>query len=257
MENNMKQFEAITEGDPHSIDDCTVGELVTRNLSVAEVLIQHKIDYCCGGKKTLSEACMERGLDLPSIRNKLTTILNSPTQQTIQYSNWSLDVLIDQIIHVHHAYVRKSLDILAGLAEKVMRTHGHRHPELLQIQSELNELADELLRHMIKEERILFPYIESLLTPEGPKGLDNSIGLICVQDPIQVMEWEHEAAAHHLDRIRQLSQSYTPPDHACTSFRLFYSLLKEFEYDLHHHVHLENNILFPKAIELESMLIPN
>lgn len=257
MENNMKRVEALTESDPHRIDHCTVGELVTKNLYVADIMIQHNIDYCCGGKKTLSEACMEYGLDLPSIRKKLNTILNSPTQQTIHYSNWSLDALIDHIVRVHHAYVRKSMGILAELAEKVIRTHGHQHPELLQIQNELNELTDGLLRHMIKEEQILFPYIKSLLTPEGPQGLDDSMGLIRVKDPIQVMEWEHEEAAHHLDRIRQLSQSYTPPDHACTSFRLFYSLLKEFEYDLHHHVHLENNILFPKAIQLESLLIHN
>jgi regulator of cell morphogenesis and NO signaling len=181
------------------------------------------------------------------------TELNSTTTAT-NYDDWSLDTLVDYIIDTHHSYVRKNLPIIRSFAEKVLKVHGKNHHELLTIYELVEEISIELNSHMMNEEGILFPYIRQLVA-----AITNSIEihsplLGIIQNPINIMEIEHEMAGLKMSRIKSISNHYTPPVEACTTYRLMYQMLQDFEEDLHIHVHLENNILFPKAKALEGQL---
>jgi regulator of cell morphogenesis and NO signaling len=223
----------------------TVGQIVTKDIRKAEVFKKLGIDFCCGGKKTLEQACEEKGLRETDVLNELDKAVKQ-TNNLLDYEKWKLAFLADYIIHQHHGYVRESAPTIIELSEKVSAKHGDKNPELLIINDKVNELLKELSTHMRKEEAILFPYIKKL---ESRPCVDN--GLESVQEAIWVMERDHDIAGELIHDIRNLSNNYTPPDTACNSYKLLMFKLEEFENDLLKHVHLENNILFPKAIAME------
>lgn len=228
----------------------TVGQLVTDNYKAAEVFKKHKIDFCCGGKKSLDLVCAEQGLDYDTIVNELNDINQEGELPSQNFKRWDAAFLSDYIVQTHHRYVTDAIPLLLELTEKVARVHGAKHPELVSINYHFKALASELTSHLKKEEMVLFPYIKQMANAQN--GISAPFGT--VQNPINMMEHEHDDAGELIYRIRELSDDFTPPEGACNTYKVTFAKLKEFEQDLYQHIHLENNILFPKAIELEQSL---
>jgi regulator of cell morphogenesis and NO signaling len=232
----------------------TLGQIAAKDLRKAQVFKKYGLDFCCGGKKTVKEACAEKGLDVTKVEQELQLADKLPSSRPIPYSEWSLDFLADYIVNTHHSYVEKSLPDITAYAEKVMIVHGPQHPELLRIYQLVGEINAELTAHRVKEERVLFPYIKQLVAAKKSKVPLPAAHFGTVQNPIDMMEMEHEIVGKNLEEIREISNNFLLPEDACASYSLLYRLLGEFEEDLHLHVHLENNILFPKALEIEKQL---
>lgn len=229
----------------------TLGQIAAKDLRKAQVFKKYGLDFCCGGKKTVKEACAEKGLDVTKIEQELQQADKIPSSRPLPYGDWSLDFLSDYIVNTHHTYVRKTLPDIRTYAEKVVKVHGSHHPELLRIHDLVEEINMELMSHMLKEEKVLFPYIKELAVANANAQPMHDLKFGTVKDPINMMEMEHELVGKNLDEIRKLSNNYQLPEDACASYSLLYRMLDEFEEDLHLHIHLENNILFPKALELE------
>ena len=235
-------------------NDETLGQIAAKDLRKAQIFKKYGLDFCCGGKKTVKEACAEKNLDVTKVEQELQHADQLPSSRPIPYGDWSLDFLADYIVNTHHSYVAKNLPDIKTYAEKVMRVHGSRHPELVRIHQLVEEIYTELTAHMAKEERVLFPYIKELVAAAKNTVPMSAAHFGTVQNPINMMEMEHEMVGKHLEEIRSLSNNYLLPADACASYSLLYRLLDEFEEDLHLHIHLENNILFPKALEMEKRL---
>jgi len=224
----------------------TIGQIVSRDIRKAEVFKRFGLDFCCGGKKTVEAACREKGIDATDVQTALSKIEDFPSRQP-EFNNWKLSSLVDYIINEHHQYVNNNTQLIRELADKVAGKHGEQQPSVKEINDKLSTLLGELTTHMRKEEAVLFPYIKTMEQLGGPVN----IGFASVQDPIWVMESDHDLAGELMRDIRELSNSYTPPENACNSQKLLYYKLGEFEDSLFQHVHLENNILFPRALALE------
>ena len=235
-------------------NDETLGQIAAKDLRKAQVFKKYGLDFCCGGKKTVKEACAEKGLDVTKVEKELQQADRMPASRPLPYGDWSLDFLADYIVNTHHSYVRKNLPDIKAYAEKVRRVHGGRHPELLEIHQLVEEVYAELMAHMIKEEKVLFPYIKELVSVTNQTEPSHAASFGTVQNPINMMEMEHEMVGKNMEKIRTLSNNYQLPEDACASYSLLYRMLDEFEEDLHLHIHLENNILFPKALEVEKKL---
>jgi regulator of cell morphogenesis and NO signaling len=232
--------------------DETLGEIAAKDLRKAEVFKKYGLDFCCGGKKTVKEACAEKGLDVTKVEQELQKADKDITQsRPLPYNEWSLDFLADYISNTHHSYVRKTIPDLKSYGAKVASVHGNLHPELHKINKLTDEVCDELASHMVKEEAALFPYIKSLAAAKREGTHLQNVNFKSIQSPINIMEHEHESVGNKMDEIRRLSHNYSLPEDACASYAFWFKTLDEFENDLHLHVHLENNILFPKAIDLE------
>lgn len=234
----------------------TIGELVKKDFRKAEVFKKYGLDFCCGGKKTLNKACEEKGLDVVQIERELKEIDETANKMPSQdFNNWEADFLADYIVNTHHKYVTQANTVIFEYTQKVSNVHGDRHPEVVEIAKIFMEIMNELNCHMMKEENVLFPYIKNLAIAKRQKMGVGAPGFGTVQNPINMMEHEHEAVGKLFEQIKELSNDYTPPSNACTTYRLSYAKLKEYQDDLHQHIHLENNILFPKAVELENELL--
>ena len=232
--------------------DETLGEIASKDLRKAEVFKKYGLDFCCGGKKTVKEACAEKGIDVTKVEQELQTAdKNISTARPLPYNDWSLDFLADYIVNTHHSYVKKTIPDLRVYASKVASVHGNRHPELLAISQLTDEVCNELSSHLIKEETILFPYIKQIVNSKNNGTPVQNKNFNTIQNPINMMEHEHEVVGKNLDKMRQLSNNYSLPEDACASYSYLFKTLDEFENDLHIHIHLENNILFPKALALE------
>lgn len=229
----------------------TVGEIVAEDYRRAGVLKWYGIDFCCGGDRTLEAACEQRGVALGEVAQALAQADRQGTATApARATSWAPDFLADYVVNVHHAYVRESLPVLRAFTEKVARVHGGTSPETVEIAGLVAELAAELGPHLDDEERVLFPYVRDLVAArrEGREPERPAFGSVGAS--IEELEREHEHAGALLREIRRLSADFTPPEHACATFRAAYAKLEEFEDDLHLHVHLENNVLFPKVAAL-------
>ncbi len=229
----------------------TVREIALEQPAAIRVFEKFGIDYCCGGRKPLAQACAEHALEPAAVLAAICDATQTPVPDTNDWRVASLESLCRHIVSAHHGYVRSEISRFWFLAQKVVSRHGETHPELLRIQQLVRELGEDLVQHLGKEEAVLFPYITNLernLASCGPPSL-GCFGNI--RNPIHVMMADHDAAGAMMAQIRVLSSDFTAPDGACPTYRGFYQALSEFERDLHQHVHLENNILFPRAIELE------
>jgi len=238
-----------------TIDNKTVAEVVSENIKTAHVFKKYGIDFCCGGGITIDKACEKKNLDYSQLKEELLKVDDAP--KAYNYNSWKLDFLIDHILNIHHAYVEESIPLILQYSNRVAEVHGHHYTEVLKINTLFNEAANELASHMKKEENILFPYIKSLLQIEIAKEPLNSPSFGSINNPITMMEMEHEAVGDIFKEIARLTNNYTPPEDACNTFRALYAKLDEFEQDLHQHIHLENNILHPKAKQLEQTLMNN
>ena len=232
--------------------DTPVRDIVNQDFRTAAVFEKHGIDFCCGGGKALASACAVAGADSAAVLNELATLGESAPDPAPRFTSWEPDFLINYIEANHHTYVRSAIDTILPHTRKVAEKHGATHPEVVEIARIFEAVAQELAHHMMKEEHILFPYIRDLAAqsragrpvPPSPFGT--------VRNPIRMMEMEHESAGSAMRRIRKLSAQFAPPADACATYRVTYQELQEFERDLHQHIHLENNILHPRAIALES-----
>lgn len=215
-----------------------------------------KLDYCCGGNKSLADACASVGVDVVDVMGMLleSATNSAPQNATTDFQNLPLTGLIAHILDTHHVFTKAEMDRLQVLADKVLAAHGGNHPELIHVDELFTRLCADLKPHMFKEEQILFPYIvaateaaaQHRALPVAPFGT--------VKNPIRMMTNEHETAGDILRELRALTSDYTVPADACISFQTLYQSLENFEKDLHQHIHLENNILFPKALDLENAL---
>ena len=228
----------------------TVAEIALEKPQAAAVFEKLGIDYCCGGNKPLAAACEEAGVDL----NHVEGLLEGAAKDQPDAENWSeqsLAGLVGHIVEKHHAYCREEGLRLQPLLAKVVSKHGEHHPELTQVQELFTALRDELSMHMMKEERMLFPYIIDLEKAAARKSAPPRAPFGTVQNPVRMMVQEHDDAGQLTKEIRTLTGDFTTPQDACPSFKALYQGLEAFEADLHQHIHLENNILFPRAIALE------
>lgn len=232
----------------------TVGEIVAEDYRTAGVFKKFGLDFCCGGGKPVDEACERKGIDVDTLLNELEAA-TSEKPKNQNYSEWSPDFLVDYIVNVHHLFVRSKLPEIEAYAKKVAKVHGSRHEELNEILREFMMLKDELLDHLAKEEQMLFPYIKELVKhEENGEQMERKPSFGTVENPVKMMEIEHDEAGQAMAKIQQLSNDFTPPKDACATYRVLFQNLEGFQDDLHKHVHLENNILFPKALELEKRL---
>ncbi len=231
--------------------DTTIRDIVADDFRAAAVFQRHGLDFCCGGNRSVVDACQEKGLDAAAVLSEIQAACNTAEDRTPRFASWDVPTLISYIVANHHQYVRQAIPTLLAHTEKIARVHGERHPELNEIARLFAGVADEMTSHMFKEERILFPFIESLHHASQQKRAVPPSPFGTVANPIHMMEMEHESAGNAMERIRELSGGYEPPEDACTTYRAALQELKAFEEDLHAHVHLENNILFPRALELE------
>ena len=225
--------------------DSTVGDIVAGCPALASVFEDIGIDYCCGGKKTLGDACRDKGLEPQSV---LATLAQPPqTEPVADTAVMALTELADHIEQTHHAYLRSEFSRLNELTSKVASVHGDQNPRLHQVSETCRALIAELSDHMMKEEQILFPLVRQL------DASDTAPTFHCgsLANPIHQMESEHNQAGAALERLRELTDGFTPPDGACNSYRAMLNAIAHLERDLHLHIHKENNVLFPRALEME------
>lgn len=229
------------------IDTKTIGELALESPIAIAIMEKWQIDYCCRGHQSVAEACRNAGVAPVEL---LTAIGDPRVEQSLDWQNKSLAELQSYILTVHHTYTRQALETISLLSEKVAGRHGGNHQEVLDVRRVFAELADELAPHMMKEEQVLFPYIEELESASaGDPRPQSCFGTMA--NPIRVMLMEHESAGEKLVQLRTATRGYALPQDACLSFRALYERLEDLEKDLHRHIHLENNVLFPRALRLE------
>jgi regulator of cell morphogenesis and NO signaling len=230
----------------------TVREIALEQPTAIRVFEQFGIDYCCGGRKPLADACAAGNLEIDKVIAALEAAAMMTGPVVENWADKSLESLSSHIVATHHAYVKRELPRLAQLAQKVVDRHGSTRAELPAIAATLSQLDEELTQHLAKEEAVLFPYVASL---EKSVSLGTAKPHSCfgtVANPIAMMTREHDAAGTLMAEISRLSGTFTTPEDACPTFHAFYDGLREFQQDLHQHIHLENNILFPRAIDLEA-----
>lgn len=227
----------------------TVRELAVELPQATRVFEKLGIDYCCGGGKSLQEACSAANVGVDEVLQSLET--PAPSNGGVDWKSAPLRELIEHILGRHHSYVRSEIPRLEALLAKVYSVHGERHPELADIREGFGGLAQELLMHCMKEEQILFPYIIEMEKARTQRRAAAPPMFGTVRNPVQMMMMEHDSAGEALRSMREASSGFTAPADACISFQTLYRALAEFEADLHQHIHLENNILFPRAVDME------
>jgi len=231
-----------------------LGALVAANSRVAPVLERFGLDYCCHGHQTLGEAAHQQGVAVEDVLRAIETA-GAPSAGERDLDTWQdLGALAEHIVNTHHHYVREICPTLRAWLDKLVARHGDRHQELAKIRQTFMAVSDEMAAHMIKEENILFPYVAELAGAKrtGTRLPGSPFGTVV--NPIRVMEDDHQVVGGLVEEIRRLTGDYQPPADGCTTYQLCFAELQRFEADLHRHVHLENNILFPGAVELEQTL---
>ncbi len=233
----------------------TLKSIVTDDYRTAAVFEKYSLDFCCGGGISIDQACSEREVDASLVYAELAELMQRPNGSTPHFSAWPLDELIDYIVNVHHRYVREAIPVLSAHTQKVARVHGERHPEVVTVARHFEAVGRDMTAHMMKEEHVLFPYIRQLVKAKRDGSTYQGSMFGGVQNPIRMMEAEHKAAGDEFASVRSLTNNYVPPQDACMTYRVSFQELQQFEEDLHRHVHLENNILFPKSIVMEEELM--
>lgn len=222
----------------------TIGEIVTQDFRAAEIFKNAGIDFCCGGNVSLEQTCKDKRLDISDIQQQLHALETTSPDPNYNFKEWELGYLCDYIVNTHHKTVLKLLPQLMVYVKKIATVHGHNHPELADIARLFFKINEELLQHLKKEEDILFPAIKDVLKTNSSESKK------IVVSEITRMKGEHEFAGGAMDEINQLSANYNVPVDGCNTYQVTYKLLEQFEDDLHIHVHLENNILYPNALNI-------
>lgn len=221
-----------------------LGNIVAADFRAASVLSKAGLDFCCGGSKTLDAACREKGIRTEEIIEKLSDLENQPVIPGQNFNEWQPGFLSDYIVNVHHSYIRRTVPDLLFYTDKIMNVHGDRHPELSEVAGLFAKLSHELLLHLDREEKVLFPAIKEAVRTRSSEALKTIAG------EMPGMSSEHEFVGGTMDKINEITGGYNVPADGCNTYAVTYRLLKEFEDDIHIHVHLENNILFPKSLKL-------
>lgn len=232
----------------------SIGQIVAEDYRTAQVFKNHKIDFCCKGSRSIAEVAEKLNLDPNILMEEIKSVKEQKSNDNSDYKSWPLDLLVDYIEKKHHRYVEERIPVLKQYLEKLCRVHGQRHPELFEITDHFIASSNELTMHMNKEELVLFPAVRNMVNAKRKDMPVDRPHFGTVKNPIKMMMAEHEIEGDRFRRINELSNNYNPPSDACNTYRVTFSLLKEFEEDLHQHIHLENNILFPKAETLEQEL---
>jgi regulator of cell morphogenesis and NO signaling len=236
-------------------DETKVKDIALSNPAARQILEDAGLDYCCGGGKSLHEACLHANVPAEEILKRLR---ENSKHVSPDEANWASAPLVDLTRHIrerHHRYVREAIARVQPLLDKVEAKHGKNHSEIADIRRLFTEVGREMIMHMQKEEQILFPYIDALEKATNAHSSVEPPFFQTVRNPINAMMKEHDAAGELVKQIRKASSEYTAPADACTSYKTLYQDLREFEADLHQHVHLENNILFPRAVEMETGVV--
>jgi len=235
-----------------NIEQKTLSEIVTDDFRSAAVFEKYGLDFCCHGNRSLIDAASEKQIPAQNLVDELSIVFKSNDSSSLDFNNMELDALVDYIINTHHSFVREKLPFITELGNRVVNAHGANHPEVLEIAQLFAGIKIEFEGHLIKEEMILFPQIKKLAEVKRGEVEYVRPPFGSIAHPIRVMEAEHENAGGAFDSIKKLSNNYNPPADACNTFKVYYAELENFENDLHKHVHLENNILFPKSLICES-----
>lgn len=233
-----------------TISSKTIGEIVAADFRTATVFENHGIDFCCGGKVALAATCSEKGLDLAAITGELEAVQNQPVERSQNYSSWSLPFLADYIVNTHHVYLKENDDQIAAYAHKIATVHGAHHPEVIRIAAIFTKIATDMVGHLKEEEEVFFPALKRADAARTAGATPEESDRETIRASLPRLEREHEEIGDAIHEIRRLAKGYAIPDDVCNTFMLTYRKLNEFEDDLHKHVHLENNILFPKAAQL-------
>lgn len=230
----------------------TVAGLVAGDYRLAEIFKKYGIDFCCGGKKSIAKICLEKNINADELEKEVLALQNKPTNREQNFNEWTLTFLADYIVRIHHKYVSVNLGLIAEFSNKVALVHGKHDPETKEIEKIWKDMVTELAVHIQKEELVLFPYIKNIERySKRELNVFPATHFVTVKNPVRMMEQEHDLVGHWMNEIQVLSKNFVPPEHACNTYKILYFKLQEFQNDLFQHIHLENNILFPKAIELE------
>ncbi|WP_348813818.1 iron-sulfur cluster repair di-iron protein [Flavobacterium maritimum] len=239
-----------------TLERTTIGEYVAKDFRTAAVFSKYGIDFCCKGNRTIDEACEKKDVDTNTIMDEINSVLATKNDNSIDFKSWPLDLLADYIEKTHHRYVEEKTNVILPFLAKLCKVHGASHPELFEINQLFIGCAGELAQHMKKEELILFPFIKRMVKATLTDELIEQPHFGTVANPIAMMMNEHDAEGERFRKIALLTNDYTPPADACNTYRVTFAMLAEFEEDLHKHIHLENNILFPAAAVLEKKFSP-
>lgn len=234
-----------------------VTEIVTQDYRAADVFLKYGIDFCCGGKLPLEMACKARDLDAATVLKELRHALRKTSSNIIfEFDDWGLDFLADYILNIHHRYLEKALPEANEYVNRFLLGHRKKYPELAELEIIMKKMMKEIPPHMKKEEEIIFPYIKQIYHAFQHKESYASLLIRTLRKPVEeVMQGEHEAVGKQLHRMREITNNYTLPEKPCVTHRVTFSKLQELDINLVQHIHLENNILFPKAIAMEKKLL--
>lgn len=227
-----------------------IGDMVAEDFRTAAIFKKYGIDFCCKGGRTIEDACDKKDLDPNKIYSELENLPISGASG-IDFKSWPLDLLADYVEKTHHRYVEEKTPIIQQFLDKLCKVHGDRHPELFEIRDLFNASAQDLAAHLKKEELVLFPFVRKMMNSKISGQAIEQPHFGTVENPVEMMKHEHSVEGERLEKIAQLTNNYNPPADACNTYRVTFAMLQDFENDLHTHIHLENNILFPKSIELE------
>lgn len=245
-------METLVIAEPRKVP--TVGEMAAADVRKANVFKKFGIEFCCGGNKSLQKACSELSLDIQEVEEALANAVSENKNYSFDFKRWQPDFLIDYIYNQHHTYFYDEYPHISKLMEKVVRHHARKHPPLAEVEKLFFTLERELIGHFAGEENTVFPLIKRLYQAKKTGSLVSEENIKQLTATLHGMQLEHEDAGEILSKIRLATNNYNPPTGACTSFKLLYHKLKCLEEDLHQHIHLENNVLFPKAVALKTEL---
>ena len=232
------------------LSEKTIGEIVADDYRTAKVFENHGIDFCCGGNVALAATCTEKGIDLATITGELEAVKSEPVERSQNYASWELPFLADYIINAHHAYLKENTGQIAAYAHKIAAVHGAHHPEVIEIAAIFDKIAADLAAHLREEEEVFFPAIKRADAARKAGSAPEAKDIETIRNSLKKLSHEHEEIGDAIHTIRHLAKEYAIPGDVCNTFVVTYQKLKEFEDDLHKHVHLENNILFLKAAQL-------
>ena len=230
--------------------ETTIGEIVAADYRTAGIFERHGIDFCCGGKIQIAEACKAKGIDLATLTKELESQQHEPVDRSQNFSSWSLSFLADYIVNTHHVYLKENDEQIVTYAQKIASVHGERHPEVVRIASIFEKIATDMVAHLKEEEEVFFPALKRAETATTNGSQPDAKDRETIRNSLVRLHREHEEVGDAIHEIRRLANGFRIPDDVCNTFMLTYRKLAEFEDDLHKHVHLENNILFLKAAQL-------
>ena len=233
-----------------SSSETTVGALVADDFRTVRVFEKHGIDFCCGGRVSLAEICRENGLDLATLQQEIAEVKNTPVDRGHNYSAWALPFLADYIVNTHHIYLNENTAQIAAYTNKIAEVHGSHHPEVIEIASIFARIATDMAAHLREEEEVLFPAIKRIDAARRAGNTPEAADVATIRTTLVTLDHQHQEIGDAVHDIRRLAKGYAIPEDVCNTFAITYQKLQEFEDDLHKHVHLENNILFPKAGQL-------